>query len=105
MDAVSATPAPAAKPAAPKFGERVADILGQVLPHFHLTRKLALDEAKELALKAVVAGASDPLLIAKVKDLAGRATTYTQVIDTLLADPNLSAEVAVWFKAHVAGAQ
>lgn len=93
---------PGAKGApAPKFGERVADILGQVLPHFHVFRQAALAEAKELAYKFVVAGASDPAVLRKVQDLGARASTYDTAINTLLADPNLPEEVGAWFKSHV----
>ena len=84
-----------------RFGERVAELIGQVLPHFHSIRLAAEAEAKELAYKFVVAGASDPALKQAALDAVARGASYTSAITAVLNDPKLPAAVGQWWVEHV----
>lgn len=95
---------PAAQPAPRKrFADPTADLVGQILPHLYRVQTDSGGEADAQAIAHARSGGKDPARLDAAVKLYARADLFGRVIDQLLADPLLPAEVGQWFHGEVAG--
>lgn len=93
------------KPTAPapaklNFGEPVANILGQVLPHFDKIRNETQQLARDAAYNFIKGGGTDEAAKSQAVKLVQRAELYASTSLSLIADPLLPPDLAKWYHAQ-----